>query len=395
MDEPPIGENNSLKFNQLGHGIEIPSDPELTGLPSPGFSTPEMELSWRNLVPFSQQTMANFSKGIKRGILYVHSLEICFGAGGLSEDNFKGFVEKYIDYLAHRPIIAGSVVAYNDDPMFTLPHTFASISFIIEVPAECIAVTERSGARTPYNNSHDKKEWAKRSRKTLEDYLKKNKPSATLDAIIRPPNKGSCGLNTCVADMNEVAILNCAISGDSIYRPKVVGVLYNEKAYTGKFDYGNASKNAKLKDAAYEWSLENQLPFICPSIIEPCPNTDFLKVVWGAWYGERESFDHVQGIPPFDLKDFRFLLDETQLRNYHLIPANILNQYSPIYENKLLENHTKEEILLERAFYEGDLSAIKNILSSNALLNLNTMKFPCFYKYYKLLNHNIPIQARS
>jgi hypothetical protein len=269
-------------------GIEIPSVAENTGLNARVYVHPDQYKSWSALKDFTAQTLHNFETGDKRGLLYIHSLEDIMGARSCFQkkwnqtypmdqrymandcNNFhdiftdQEFVDHYISFiLAERFLIAGSIVTYCDINKLNLTATFSPISFVMIVPPECIYLTERHDARSStdyFPNVTNVEEY----KKGYNDGLEKRKNSiTTLDFLIRFPEVFSNREEEGKAyNMNEVGVLSCAVSGNVEYRPTVVAVLYNKAQKNLEFDYGNASRNICLVEAAEIFAKNNNLPFI-------------------------------------------------------------------------------------------------------------------------------------
>lgn len=289
--------------------IVIPSDAERTGLQAIN-NTPKMRQSWQALGSFTAQTMDNFQKGVKKGIFYVHSLEDIMGAKKCFIENWnlnhphdirtlevkdfhevfthQDYVDHYIPYiLASRPLISGSILAFNDEPAFTLSNSFASVSFIMDVPAECVGVTSRADARTPVDFVTPQE---KKVLTPLQNYLDEDKSNLiTLDALLRYPFFGSCDDKNYYSEMNEVAILNCAKSEGKVYKPSILGVLFNP-SFGGKSDYGNASRNILWKDAAEEFCKKQNLPFFTLDRLKILSSEEIERTVVKEWYGASRNF---------------------------------------------------------------------------------------------------------
>jgi hypothetical protein len=191
-------------------GIEIPSDPNIVGVNVLPFANPNVQASWDALPSFTRQTLANFSRGNKRGFLLVHSLEDIMGVPGqfmhMWNLNHPGdqrhfslkdgsgapafhatfttdeIVEHYISYLsAYRDIISCSLLALNIAKEWSVNNTFAPLSFIFEVSSQNIVLASRSDAHTPvyYRKS------AGENRDAQEYSSKERSGCITLDALIR------------------------------------------------------------------------------------------------------------------------------------------------------------------------------------------------------------------
>jgi len=304
--DPPAPENQAVHQRS---SIVIPSDVERTGLQAIN-STPQMRHSWQALGSFTAQTMDNFQKGVKRGILYVHSLEDIMGAQKCFLENWnlnhphdiraienkdfhevfthQEYVDHYIPYiLASRPLIAGSVLAFNDEPAFTLSNSFAPVSFIMDVPAECIGVTSRADAQTPVSFVTQQE---KKLLTPMQNYLDESKSGLTTsDALVRYPYFRTCDGIDYSSDMNEVAIMNCAKSEDKVYKPSILAVLFNP-SYGGKNDFGNAFRNIHWKDAAEEFCKKQNLPFYTLDKMNSLSQEDIEKAVVKEWYESSKKF---------------------------------------------------------------------------------------------------------
>jgi hypothetical protein len=146
-------------------GIEIPSDPSIVGITVTPFSHPAVQASWDALPSFTHQTLANFSRGDKRGFLMVHSFEDIMGVPshftrmwnlnhsrdqrhlspvkqsmqGFAEAFHKAFsaeeiVNHYTLYLlAQRDLISCSVLALNTAKERSLTSVFSQVSLILDV----------------------------------------------------------------------------------------------------------------------------------------------------------------------------------------------------------------------------------------------------------------------
>lgn len=332
--------------------IVIPSDPDVIGIDESAFFDPWTQLAWSNswndLNSFTNQTIENFSQGILKGMCYVHSLEDIMGATKCFTRNWNmhhhedqrhprdknfhevftphEYVDHYIDYvLAHRPLISGSVLAFNDNPGFTLSDSFAPVSFIMHVPPQCIGVIDRKDAGTPVWYLSQKNEDF--SDKLLAPYLKKMlrtlRKSITLDALVRYPNIQGAG-ESYLAEMNEVAILNCVKGKDgALFKPSIVGVLFNPSFGTMKMDYGNAVRNVEWGAAAEAFCARQNLPFLALNPCELLSQQTVEATVVQEWFGQEKSLnsyffdrDSEEGDSPS--KDWTFMLSDEQLAGYHL-----------------------------------------------------------------------------
>lgn len=304
--DPPAPENQAVHQRS---SIVIPSDVERTGLQAIN-STPQMRHSWQALGSFTAQTMDNFQKGVKKGILYVHSLEDIMGAQKCFLENWnlnhphdirtledkdfhevfthQEYVDHYIPYiLASRPLISGSILAFNDEPAFTLSNSFASVSFIMDVPAECIGVTSSADAQTPVSFVTQQE---KKLLTPMQNYLDESKSSLiTLDALVRYPYFGTCDGIAHYSQMNEVAILNCTKSEGKVYKPSILGVLFNP-SFGGKSDYGNAFRNILWKDAAEEFCKKQNLPFFTLDRLKILSSEEIERTVVKEWYESSRRF---------------------------------------------------------------------------------------------------------
>ncbi len=344
--------------NFITPSIIIPSKANVVGIEREEKINENVQNSWQALTGFTHQTLQNFQQGNKYGIIYVHSVEDIMGVKDAflhnwnlnhpndqrsitredGTDNFhqivnnNEFIDNYIEYvLAARPLISGSIIALHEKPIHTVADTFAPISFILDVPPECVAVTSTTDARTPVKYLHEENPDAIA---TIKRYLNSGyrSPIQTLDSLIRYPDFTLCTDSTGKLDpergyatMNEVAILSCAKIKDKDYRPKIVGVLYNTDFVSDKRDFGNASRNETWKDAAEAFSKKNNLPLLTLEKIQSVLVKDIEEKVVKEWFNEPLSlpeyyhfrFSKVNETDP-DNKNNWFLLSDEQLEQYHL-----------------------------------------------------------------------------
>lgn len=323
--------------------IVIPSNPKVVGVDEALVPNRGGHPSWNHLNSFTYQTIHNFSAGILRGMCYVHSLEDIMGAKDCftknwnlhhpedqrhpEDNNFheifthQEYVDHYIDYvLAHRPLISGSVLAFNDNPGFTLSDSFAPVSFIMNIPSQCISAIDRKDAHTPvWYLQQENRDFQD---KMLLPYLRRYENSITLDALVRYPNIQGVGKNY-LAEMNEVAILNCVKGEDgTLFKPSIVGVLFNPSFGTAKFDYGNASRNVEWREAAEAFSAKQHLPFL---VLNPCEwlsQQIVEETIVQEWFGQEKRLNayyfYRDSTDELMLKDETFMLSDEQLAGYHL-----------------------------------------------------------------------------
>ena len=332
--------DNNTKFYPQPNGIEIPSDPKEVGVISAIFPSREIEKSWDNLRVFTTQTINNIKKDPNKpkGIFFVHSLEDIMGATECftkkwnetypeKKRNFTGekfhdtfsheeFINHYITFLlAERTLISGSILAFNEKAHYNLRSTFSPVNFIIDVPQQCIAITERQDAGTPVSYFPLRQPNTKYI--NYDSYVEENSEKLiTLDALIRFPNINASN-DKLYNIMNEVAILSCAQKDGQNFRPNVVGVLINKSAPVPGFDYGNAGRNKEWAEAAEKFAKINNLPCIeLPSKTKTYFSTENAKGMVSEWFDTRT--DSIKNYV-FKRNDFETTEEQSLIRELHTI----------------------------------------------------------------------------
>ena len=332
----------SYKVSLPFKGIEIPSLVEEVGIESLPYDSSQTKRSWGDLREFTKQTLSNFQSENKKGILYIHSLEDIMGATQCfatkwnvtySEDqrilesgdeNFHNvfssqeFVDHYIEFvLAQRVLISGSVIALSHSP-FNLRSTFSPVSFILDVPEQCVAVTSRKDAQTPVRYAPLRESYSPWS---LNSYVKKNaEKRITLDSLVRFPELQTYDQENFWNQMNEVAVVSCAQEGEVVFRPKIVGVLINESAPLPGFDYGNGERNMKWMAAAENFANQNDLPLLkIDAKTKPYFDTKEAGEIAEEWFVGKPSSVSAYFWRTEDFeRDQNFLLADEQLKTYGL-----------------------------------------------------------------------------
>jgi len=260
----------------------IPSDCDELGLEPTCYPYSETRESWQYLSSYTQQTINNFQSGDQRGILMVHGIEDIEG-----NDNFQDWqraypndlkrangndynavsspeqlIDHYVDFnLAHRAIIATSLIAFHQNCKYNIAKTFTPAGFILDVPPECIK-------RTALKDDFSEVVYCPDS-KSLQKVQERNKRRAetlfSLDAMVRFPDFLSMIGELWWANMNEVAIASCVKDDDlkAIYRPKIAGVFINKNHafQTERTKTGDAfAKN--IYRGMVEFAKRNDLPVV-------------------------------------------------------------------------------------------------------------------------------------
>lgn len=389
-----------VSSSSVSGSIRIPSDPDIMGVKAVQYPHPKTRESWESLYKpggFTDQTLENFCRGDKRGVFIVHSLEDIMGAttcfykmwieshladrrtpataepraAAEFHERFKDeFVSHYISYvLARRYIIAGSVVAFNDEPQFTLGETFLSVSFIMKVPPECIVMATPSDASSPVYYAHPKSQSYEISSQKVEctkvvDRAYVSGAAQSLDSIMRCPEieTVTSASDQYVLGMNEVAFLSCAVDeAGYIYRPEVVGVFINNLGCTWKGAYGSEHRNYAYIEAAKAYAEAAGLPIIdvskeAPPLFSADQASKLLKERIDDPYA---LAGYIGRLPETKARESRFVsllteeiekLDKDQdpEERAKLACANVLHKFSEFMRDINWLNHEKGRLITFR-----------------------------------------------
>ncbi|HUX79233.1 MAG TPA: hypothetical protein VMW10_05760 [Alphaproteobacteria bacterium] len=407
MEEKPFTTTAHLTARPQLKGIEIPSMPEDVGVKVGEYLHKEVEDSWGALSQFTEQTLHNFQQGPKnpRGILYVHSLEDIMGATEcftkmwnrshpqdqrtIDKENFhevfssEEFVNNYIEnVLAQRILISGSVLALPGEPEFTLRSTFSPVSFIFDVPKECVVVTSGTDARTPVYYAPLKGLSSQRE-VNFEDYVSAHASNrVTLDTLVRFPMLQQ-PTKLYHNEMNEVGILSCAQKGEQeFFRPKIVGVLINTSAPLPGFDYGNAGRNIEWIKAAKEFAKVNDLPSL--QLNEQTPTTftkEGAERITNEWFeGRTQSlFEYMQNREAFKTENEQNLINKLHSifngRAKHLESKLSDEEYIFNLVSEIVEEHPEfKEIMHLYVDVPGYVTKSQRYLLSDELLETYRLK---------------------